>query len=85
MYITIADLQAQGITGESSYLASLVSRVEATFNSLIGIDEGVMSQARTEKLENISNATEIFLRYQKPTSLTSINTEAISSGDYTLL
>ena len=82
MYITISDLELQGITGENAYLQALVDRSEAIFNTLIGNEEGILTQTRTQEFENVCNVNSIWLEYSNPTSLTSVNGSSVASGDY---
>lgn len=85
MYITASDLTANGITGESAYLDSLVARVEALFNTLIGDDAWVLLQDRTEELSNINSQDCFLLRYAEPATLKTINGVAIDSADYKII
>lgn len=85
MYITASDLTANGITWETAYLDSLIARVEALFNSLIGDDLGVLEQERTEELCGVYSQYCFNLKYQNPITLTTINGDTIDTADYKII
>ena len=78
MYITEADLTSNGITWDSWYLASLIARSEAIFNTLIGYEDGIMDAEYTEEFFDVHWDTIFNMRQLKPTSLTTINGDAIT-------
>lgn len=87
IYITTADLISQWISWTTAYLEDLINRSEAVFTDLIWLKnwESLLSWSRTEELENIYNAYEIFLKYPNVTALTSINWVASAWFIYKIL
>jgi hypothetical protein len=85
MYIEKTDLTNQGITWSDAYLDSLIARAEAVFNTLIGDEKGIVSQERTEELEEVYSQKEFQLKYMNPTSLTTINGDSIDAANHKII
>jgi hypothetical protein len=87
MYITRLDLISQWIIGDDSYLDWLIRRSQSVFHTMIWLDDetDLLLQERKENLEDIYNTTEIYLKYPKPTTLTSINSEIIPVENYKII